>query len=167
MSSRGPLDLVQRAASPDSSGVALGSPLARSCRSAAPQGRALPLRRALTPPGGASASPRRPQAPQAPARASGHRLLLLPAQAARVAAAGPSGQRPCRGPWPCSRGLCGSPAPGPSPCPLGRLGPAPPLTRARGGCHLASLSLKGRPLLHPPPSPGSSAPARAQARTPH
>lgn len=54
-------------------------------------------------------------------------------------------------PWSRRKGLCGSPIPGPIPLSFGRQGPAPPLTRARGGCHLASLSLEGRPLLHPPP----------------
>lgn len=100
------------------------------------------------------ASPRRPQAPQAPARASGRSLLLLPTS-------GRPGRRRRAGrteaaPRPRSRckGLCESPIPGPGPPSLSPPGPAPPLTRARGGCHLASLSLEGRPLLHPPPDPG-------------
>ncbi|MEJ1279122.1 hypothetical protein NN561_010049 [Cricetulus griseus] len=83
--------------------------------------------------------------PAAPARASGRRLLVPgPAAPPRAAA------RRSRSPGPATVASA-SPGPSPaSPAPRPPARPAPPLTRACGGCHLASLSLEGRPLLHPP-----------------
>lgn len=154
-SSGEPIDLPQRAAGPDllNSASRLATIPSRPLSSAAGPGPSSP-RGSHAAQGSFWASPRRPQAPQAPARASGRSLLLLPTSGRQGRRRG--ARRTEAAPRPRSRckGLCESPTPGPGLPSLSPQGPAPPLTRARGGCHLASLSLEGRPLLHPPPVPG-------------